>query len=296
MTIRPYRLSGGFFDREEETEDVKRMIFLSVEGRRSEPSYFQNVNRCLIESGCRNVLIHVLKHPNDGLSSPADVYNLLEECHSLKANDQLLPTDVVDKLKVNFTEEEIAALVNDTSNLPEERRREFFGVLLKMGINLSYRKFLKRATVDDGDVFAVVIDRDCESHSREVLVEILEKCKNKSYLCCLTNPCFEFWLLLHLVDVESVLGPKELEKISQNEKISRQHTYVSKKVSDLAGHAKKISWSIFDKHYRPNLTKALEAAKSFAQTNEDVLDRVGTTMPALLKEMFVCPKCQLVLD
>lgn len=60
MTIRPYRLSGGFFEREEEIEDVKRMVFLSVEGRRSEPSYFQNVNRCLIDGGCRNVLVHVL--------------------------------------------------------------------------------------------------------------------------------------------------------------------------------------------------------------------------------------------
>lgn len=287
MASRPYRLSGGLFDREEEIEDVKRMVFLSVEGRRSEPSYFQNFNRCLIDGGCRNVLVHVLKHPNDGLSSPADVYNLLEECHSLKADDQLLPADVVDKLKESFTEEEIAALVDDTSNLPVERRREFFGILLKMGINLSYRKFLKRATVSDGDVFAVVIDRDCKSHSREDLVEILEKCKSKSFLCCLTNPCFEFWLLLHLVDVESLLEPKELEKIVQNEKISRRHTYVSKRVSDLAGHAKKISWPVFDKHYRPNLSKAIESAKSFAQTNEDILDRVGTTMPALLEMMLV---------
>lgn len=129
MTIRPYRLSGGFF---EEIEDVKRMVFLSVEGRRSEPSYFQNVNRCLIDGGCRNVLVHVLKHPNDGLSTPADVYNLLEECHSLKADDQLLPADVVDKLKESFTEEEIASLVDDTSKLPIERRRQFFGILLKI--------------------------------------------------------------------------------------------------------------------------------------------------------------------
>lgn len=288
MTAHSYRLSGGCFDREEETEEVKRMVFLSVEGVRSEPSYFQNVNRCLIEGGCRNVLVHVLKHPNDGLSSPIDVYNLLEECHSLKVDDQLLPTDVVDKLKNGFTEEEIATLVDDTSDLPVERRREFFGILLKMGINLSYRKFLKRSTVSDGDVFAIVIDRDCGSHSREDLVDILEKCKSKSFLCCLTNPCFEFWLLLHLFDVEMLLDPKELEKIGRNEKISHQHTYVSKRVNDLAGHAKKISGPIFDRYYWPNLTKALEAARSFAETNEDVLDRVGTTIPNLLREMLVC--------
>lgn len=44
------------------------------------------------------------------------------------------------------------------------------------------------------------------------------------------------------------------------------------------------------------MTKTLEAAKSFAQMNEDILDQVGTAMPALLEKMIVCPKCQLVFD
>ena len=42
MAAGSYRLSGGLFDRQEEgTEAVKRMVFLSVEGLRSEPSYFK---------------------------------------------------------------------------------------------------------------------------------------------------------------------------------------------------------------------------------------------------------------
>lgn len=287
MAERSYRLSRGLFDREEEeTEDVKRMVFLSVEGVRSEPSYFRHFNRLLRESGRKDVQIHVLKHRNDGLSSPADVYGLLEECHNLKADDRLLPEDVVSKLKERFTEEEIAGLVEGTSTLSVERRQEFFGMLLKMGINLSYRKFLKESNASDGDVFAVVIDRDQGSHSREDLSEIIQKCEEKSFLCCLTNPCFEFWLLLHLVGVDALLEPEEYARILRNEKPSKLHTYVSKRVSNLAGHAKKIPWSKFETHYKPNLDKALEAAKSFAGTEEELLDRVGTMMPALVDKIF----------
>ena len=128
-----------------------------------------------------------------------------------------------------------------------ERRQEFFGLLLKMGINLSYRMFLKSANVSDGDVFAVVIDRDRECHSKADLAEIIEKCKDKKFLCCLSNPCFEFWLLLHLVDVKTLLDPEELIMIEENKKLSAQHTYISKRVSALAGHAKKISSPKFEK-------------------------------------------------
>ena len=287
MVKHSYRLSGGFFDREEEeTQDVKRMVFLSTEGTRSEPSYFRNFNRFLLESGRKDVLIHVLKHPNDGLSSPADVYNLLEECHSLKVNDRLLPEDVVCTLRNRFTEEEIAGLVEDRSSLSAERRQEFFGMLLKMGINLSYRKFLKEANTSDGDVFAVVIDRDQESHSREDLIEIIQKCHEKSFLCCLTNPCFEFWLLLHVVGGEMFLEQVEVARILWDEKLLKQKKYVSKKGSILAEHAKKISWPQFEAHYKPNLGKALESAKSFAVTEVDLLDLVGTMMPALVDKIL----------
>lgn len=287
MAGRSYRLSGGLFDREEEgTENVKRMVFLSVEGVRSEPSYFRHFNRFLRESGRKDVQIHVLKHPNDGLTSPADVYSLLEECYNLKVDDRLLPEDVIGKLKERFAEEEISGLIDGTSALSVERRQEFFGMLLKMGINLSYRKFLKEANTSDGDVFAVVIDRDQGSHSREDLDEIIQKCGEKSFLCCLTNPCFEFWLLLHLVDVEVLQEPDELTRILANKKLSQQHTYVSKRVGDLAGHSKKITWPKFEAHYKPKLDKALSAAKLFAGTEEDVLDRVGTMMPVLLDRIF----------
>ena len=76
------------------------------------------------------------------------------------------------------------------------------------------------------------------------------------------------------------------QTLLRNEKLSKQHTYVSKKVSILAEHAKKISWPQFEAHYKPNLGKALESAKSFAVTEVDLLDLVGTMMPALVDKIL----------
>lgn len=285
MEKKTYRLSGGFFDREEEVAEAKRLFFLSVEGARTEPSYFTNLNRVLRYYGVGDVIIHVLKHSNDGLSSPEDVYLLLEECIRLREKGELLPVPVIEHLKQEFSDEDITALLEGTSDLPAEKLQRFNGILLNLGINTDYRKFIATRP-SSRDKFAVVIDRDCGNHSRECLERVIAKCQEKGYLCCLTNPCFEFWLLLHLVAADVLSKPEELSKIKANERLSRKHTYVSRRVSAEARHTKHISERTFDKYYRGNLKSAIDAASRFATDEAEVLDHVGTTLPKLMKEIF----------
>lgn len=281
-----YRLSGGLFDREEETSDVKRLFFLSVEGESTEPSYFINLNRVLKELGVDDAALHVLRHRKDGLSSPEDVYLLLEECRTIRDRRcELLPLPVIDRLREEFSTEEIEKLMNGSSDVSVEKFKRFQDVLVNLGINLNYYEYLKSAP-SAGDRFVVVIDRDVRSHTRECLDEIIRKCRDNAYLCCLTNPCFEFWLLLHLADVDGLLEPDELQKIQDNVRVSKRHTYVSGLVSRLARHYKHINEHTFDRYYGPCLGKATKNAQKFAVTEEAVLDEVGTTMPRLIKEIF----------
>lgn len=279
-----YRLSGGMFDRDEESLSVKRLFFLSVEGVGTEPSYFNRLNRSLKDLGVDDVMIHVLKHPNDGLSAPTDVYALLEECHALRAENHLLPLPALAKLRENFTDEEIRDIMDD-KEVCEEKRKQFHDILLKLGVNFDYRKYIQ-AIPSSNDCFAVVIDRDQHSHTRECLEEIAGKCREKSFVVCLTNPCFEFWLLLHLVDERVLSTNDECAKILENKKLSKKHTYVSKRVWDIARHAKYIPGRVFEKSYKPNIQRAMTAAKCFATKFEDVLDGPGTTILDLLESVF----------
>lgn len=279
-----YRLSGGMFDREAETSDVKRLFFLSVEGVSTEPSYFRNLNRVLKDLGVKNIMLHVLKHPNDGLSSPEDVYALLEECRDLRSGGGLLPVPVIEGLKDEFGEDEIRAYL-EGGCIEQDKVRKLRDILLNLGVNMTYRKFIQSAPSSE-DRFVVVIDRDSRSHSRRCIEDVMSKCKEKGFVFCLTNPCFEFWLLLHLVDAEGLQDHDEMDRIAANEKVSVKHTYVSKRVSDIARHAKRIPAHTFDRLYKPNISKAINSSGCFAATAEAVIESPGSTMPLLMSDIL----------
>ena len=280
-----YRLSGGLFDREDGTSEVKRLFFLSVEGDRTEPSYLDNLNRALKEFGVNDVVIYVLRHPKDGLVSPNDVYSLLEECINLREKGELIPVPVIEQLKQELSDADIVELLSDDCELPPEKRQRFNEILLSLGLNTDYRKYIATRP-SSSDRFAVVIDRDCRSHSRECLEKIAEQCRKKGFHFCLSNPCFDFWLLLHLVNADSLNRPEELAKIQENKHTSKKHTYVSSRVSAMAKHAKHIPERSFNRYYKPNLAQAMDAATRFAATPEAVIDNVGTTVPLMIVDIF----------
>lgn len=265
---------------------MRQLVFLSCEGAETEPSYFKNMNRHLRDAPGGGVFLHVLKHPHDGLSSVDAVYELLEECQKLREDEKLIPDSAYQELLETFDAEEIERIVRGDLSVDRQRKRRFLDALLSQGINLHYRQYLKDSTAKDDDRFAIVLDRDMESHTLESLERILQKSRDRGYICCLTNPCFEFWLLLHLVDVKALVGSAELSRLRDNKKISRMHTYVSRKVSEIAGHAKRISARSFDVHYWQSLEKALLAARAFATKNEDILCQVGTSLPDLIAPIF----------
>lgn len=280
-----YRLSGGMFDREEETVNVKRLYFLSVEGAQTEPSYFNNLNKILKEIGVDDVCIHVLKHSNDEFGAPEDVYSLIEECIQLREDKKFLPIPAKEVLRREFTEEQIFSLLENQSDLPQEQIVKFNDILLRLGITRNYREYLINKP-SEVDRFAIVIDRDMHSHSRDSLEKIITAASAKNVICCLTNPCFEFWLLLHLEDVEVLKLPETLVALKENRKISKAHTYASSYVSKIARHKKRISESTFNKFYKLNLQKAINGAAEFSINPLELLDEVGSSVPLLLNEIL----------
>ena len=112
------------------------------------------------------------------------------------------------------------------------------------------------------------------------------KCQERGFRFCLTNPCFEFWLLLHLCDVGSKATERQKHFLQRNKKLSNNHTYVSFIVSSAAHHGKSISRGKFENVYFHNMKVACERAKSFATTFKDVVSSVGTTLPDFIEEIM----------
>lgn len=228
MTSR-FRLTSTAFKREDEDNkiDPKRMIILSVEGDETERTYFQHLNMHLDRT---MIQIEVLRHRRgDGYSDPRHVIELLNECVDIRQG-QLIPEELPESFAEKYSREIIDAYLKNDDGLSSETRTAISEALVRIGIDLEYRRYLQ--TFDkETDYFAVVLDRDCGNHSRTLMEECHRLCEENGYGCFVTNPCFEFWLLLHLCDVKEEYPQEQLDAFRANPKISSHHTVVSREVS-----------------------------------------------------------------
>lgn len=281
--ISKYRLRSSAFVRADDEKKIqpKKMIILSVEGDDTERTYFEHLNEHLDNMV---IQIEVLRHRHgDGYSDPKYVLELLKE-YLIVRDGEIIPDELIQKFIKNYPENELKDYINGSSALTKQKQKKIKEELMKLGIDLEYRRYLKSFRSDE-DYFAVVLDRDCHSHSRELMQKCVKWCQEKNCGCFVSNPCFEFWLLLHLCEVKTEFSKEELKEFLVNKSISNNHTKVSDEVSKRANHKKKISEKIFNEHYFPHINEAIERAKDFATDFPRLFDELGSNIPELLREI-----------
>ncbi len=285
MVHKSFRLQSSAFDRTSEEEKVKpkRVIFISVEGVDTEKNYFELLNKTLDNSVIKLEILKQRKH--NAYSSPHKVLELLQEYLELRRG-HVIPDNAI-LFQCLDDAYDVGAIEDILSR--GEGTREFKKLALTLnnaGIDIAYRKYLKQVQSDDeSDVFCIIIDRDSASHRRETIMSCIDYCNENDILFCISNPCFEFWLLLHVCDVLTEFAD-ELVKIHKNEKVSDKHTFVSRELSQRAGHAKKIPHGAFQNKYLNNIRLAMTRAQSFAQEANIIVDSIGTNLPHLMEKIL----------
>ena len=282
MTNR-YRLSSSTYEREEENKiEPKKVFFLSVEGNTTEKAYFQGVSSYRKQLGISaEVNVEVLRRSSkDTNSAPQQVIELLEEYIRLRNTENIesdIPKDLINKYGIDL----IKQYIDNPDEIPNKTRRKLVTDMQKKGYDINYRKYCQTYKTDS-DEFGILIDRDIQTHSEIDMLECINYCKEKGYNCYITNPCIEFWLLLHLIDVKEKYKDK-LDLIKENKKISNAHTYVSSELSKIAGHGK--SKIRFKENYLPNIDKAILRGKSFESDEEKLVDNIGCNIWKLIEKM-----------
>ena len=283
--VNKYRLSSKSYDRETPNEQItpRKIYFISVEGVATEVEYLQGLSDYRTELSINALVnIEVLRRKTkDGYSAPEQVIELLEEYLSLReAGNNIFP-DIPDEIKNNFSPDFIQLYIETPESISPKERNRFELALRKIGYDLAYRKYLSKYT-SNFDEFCILIDRDAGSHSSEDMNFILQYCKEKKYRCFITNPCFEFWLLLHFSDVYEEYSD-QLDLIRENKKVSNAHTFVSNELSVKAHHGKK--GIAFKEKYLPHIEEAIIRASKFASDNEALITDIGCNIWILIKEM-----------
>lgn len=275
----PHRLNAGNRFERPETQSIKRVVFLSVEGEVTERRYFEFVRESRETLGIKSVVeIHVLRR-GDSSSSPEKVVELLENYLEVRNNNNFLAE--VDKLELkHYDKEFIHKYLEAPDTIDVKEKRQFEGFLKEEQLDLTYLLFLNKFKGSDNgenDVFGIVIDRDAGNHSPENMARIFDECDEKGYRCFLTNPRFEFWLLLHVADVKSEY-PDELEKM-----LDFNDETVDKHLLEKTGGGKKIQRKTFDTYFLPNIDTAIERANGLCTSRNKLLDQLGSTLGELFE-------------
>lgn len=102
-------------------------------------------------------------------------------------------------------------------------------------VYMQIQGFMNEYNIEEDDELWVVVDRD--RWTVKSLAHVARLCnQNQNLRFCVSNPCFELWLLLHFEDV-SQYSDEDVDKIAANRKNSRWgRTFLKQRICDLAGH------------------------------------------------------------
>jgi hypothetical protein len=97
-----------------------------------------------------------------------------------------------------------------------------------------------------------------------------------------SNPCFEFWLLLHLKAI-SEYSKEELFLLLKNEKVTSKKNYVDTKISEILGFYNKSNPK--PHLFLPTVDKAIMQAKELNINNEDFPKSLGSHVYKIVEKI-----------
>jgi RloB-like protein len=143
---------------------------------------------------------------------------------------------------------------------------------------------LKREAKDEynfegNDELWMIIDTDKWKNIEEM---ILECEKQKNMFVAVSNPCFEFWLLLHIKDI-SEYNSEEMQLILQNRKVSLNRNYVDTKIVEILGSYNKSNPK--PELYIPKIENAIKQAKNLNQSDENYPKSLGSFVYKIVEKL-----------
>ena len=126
--------------------------------------------------------------------------------------------------------------------------------------------------MESEDELWLVIDRD--RWKEAMLSRVTKECSQKDYLhVAMSNPCFELWLLLHLIDA-TMLTPDEQQKWFENRRKSKTaDPYLKVRLREELGSYQESEYNVLK--LIENIDIAIERAKSL---DKNLLDRWPQTL------------------
>lgn len=303
-----------------QTDTPFKKYFLAYEGARTEVQYFDGVrdNRNYLEISQDIVLIPLLRNQvNFSLSHPNRVIEIVQKClKDLNSNSRNLKSLVnsiadycfenSDKLNTHRDKVALYSVIlavfteykqlneNDSINYNEKELTDIIQIVIeKLGDRLIYVKNISNFVLSqfetfdpDFDQVCIIIDRDKGSFKPYQYDKILEICKHKNYKIYISNPCFEFWLLMHFRQVFDI----DFVKLKENPKIEfssdngiEKFNYTEIKLREILPDFNKSN-VCFDV-LKSNIPSAVLNSKKFELNLNKLKNNIGSNVGELIEEL-----------
>lgn len=147
-----------------------------------------------------------------------------------------------------------------------------------------FRK-LKREAKDEyhfypNDELWMIIDTDRWKNIPDIITE----CKKlNNMFVAVSNPCFEFWLLLHIKTLAEY-STEELDFILANKKVSAKKNYIDKEISNIIGSYNKSNPKL--EQILPSVNSAIKQAKELDIIDEDFPSGLGSHIYKVVEKLI----------
>ena len=149
--------------------------------------------------------------------------------------------------------------------------------------NHVFKKLKKEAKDEynfkDTDELWMIIDTDRWKN----IPDIISECKKQSNMfVAVSNPCFEFWLLLHIKNITDYTE-NELDLILKNDKVSSKKNYIDSKISEILGSYNKSNPK--PELFLPTIDFAIEQAKKLDKQEYEYPKDLGSHVYKVVEKL-----------
>jgi hypothetical protein len=134
------------------------------------------------------------------------------------------------------------------------------------------------------DKICVIIDRDSGSFSKDKYDEVISIASKQKYLLGISNPCFEFFLVLHISDCQDV----DENDLLQNAKITSRKRFTEDLLSkEMIKHERQYNKNKYDCEFLiNNIRVGIENSKSFESGIQELKDKAGTSVFLIIENIL----------
>ncbi|MBQ8906931.1 MAG: RloB domain-containing protein [Ruminococcus sp.] len=131
----------------------------------------------------------------------------------------------------------------------------------------------------DLDEIVIIVDRDKSSFTHKQYTELVKECSRQGIKLVVTNPCFEFWLLMHF-NINRKFNARDMLK---NDKVTDDITYCHNILRNTFKGYQKNSYDA--KLLMHKIKTAIDNEQLYCEDTIGLKTKIGSNVGKLLKEL-----------